>query len=92
MLCSITYLSVFQVVFEPLPHVGGGQAVPDVHEAQASDVRTVAVVQQAQHLLAGQLQCKQFEEEAKRRRHDSCVHKRHVQIIEIQEEALLRIR
>ena len=61
-----TYLLVVQVLLEPVPDVGRGLAVADVHEAQSPDVGAVAVVQQPHQLLAGQLQREKLEEQAKR--------------------------
>jgi hypothetical protein len=44
---------------------------PDVHEAQATDVGAVAVVEQAGHLVPGQPHDRQPVQDAERRRNDS---------------------
>ena len=44
---------------------------PDVHESETSDVRAVAVVEQAVDLLPGELQLRQLEQDAEARRNDA---------------------
>ena len=60
-----TYLFVVKIVHEPVPHVGWGLAEADVHEPEAPDVGTVAVVEQPHQLLPSQLQGEQLEQETK---------------------------
>ena len=66
-----TYLRVVEVGLEPVVHHGGRQGEAEVHEAQAPDVGGVAVVDQAQHLLLGQLQRVQLVQKAEGGGHDS---------------------
>ena len=59
-----TYLFIVQVRLEPVPHHGGGQREAEVHEAQAPDVGRVAVVEETQDLLLGELEGVQLVQEA----------------------------
>ena len=58
-----TYLFIVQVGLEPVPHHGGREGEPEVHEANPADVRRVAVVEQAENLLLGQLEGVELVEE-----------------------------
>ena len=53
--------------------------IPDVHEAEATDVGTVGVGDQTNHLFAGELQCEQLVEQTERTRHNpSCPYTSHL--------------
>ena len=58
-----TYLFIVQVGLEPVPHHGGREGEPEVHEANPADVRRVAVVEQTEDLLLGQFEGVELVEE-----------------------------